>query len=87
MKSPGLYVDRPGLSSSITLDSQWCYFVYQKMTKLRQCREGLHALPKTMFDLFFKAVGGICQRLEHFQRLGHFLRKGMKPFPAQDMRT
>jgi len=22
-----------------------------------QCREGLHALPKTMFDLFLKAVG------------------------------
>jgi hypothetical protein len=35
----------------------------------------------------FKNGWSICQRLEHFQRLGHFLRKGMKPFPAQDMRT
>ena len=27
-------------------ERQWC-----------QCREGLHALPKTMFDIFLKAVG------------------------------
>jgi len=42
------------------VDYQWCYFAptkkYDKVgTGL--CREGLHALPKTMFDLFFKAVG------------------------------
>ena len=40
-----------------------------------QCREGLYALPKTMFDLFFSGC-------DIFQRLGHFLWKGMKPFPA-----
>jgi len=51
-----------------------------------QCREGLHALPKTMFDLFLKTVGAFYSGWWHFQRLGHFLRKGMKPFPALDMR-
>ena len=41
-----------------------------------QCREWLHALPKIMFDRYFQIGGDI------FQRLGHFLWKGMKPFPA-----
>ena len=27
----------------------------QKMAKSCQCREGLYALPKTMFDIFLKA--------------------------------
>ena len=40
-----------------------------------QCREGLHALPKIMFDLFL--LGGVFS-----YRLGHFLREGMKPSPA-----
>jgi len=52
-----------------------------------QCREGLHALPKTMFDLFLKTVGAFYSGWWHFQRLGHFLRKGIKPFPALDMRS
>ena len=47
-------------------ERQWC-----------QCREGLHALPKIMFDLFSKIGGGVIS-----QRLGHFLREGMKPSPA-----
>ena len=55
------------------------------------CREGLHALPKTMFDKFCKAYKRRKNSfnsliLDIFQRLGHFLWKGMKPFPAQDMR-
>jgi hypothetical protein len=29
----------------------------QKMAKSCQCREGLYALPKTMFDIFLKVVG------------------------------
>ena len=45
-----------------------------------QCREGLHALPKIMFDLF-SLGGGVFS-----YRLGHFLREGMKPSPALGMR-
>ena len=45
-----------------------------------QCREGLHALPKIMFDLF------LSKRLDHFSAVGSFLWKGMKPFPALGMR-
>jgi len=63
----------------------------KKVAKLCQCREGLHALPKTMFDKFCKAYKRRKNSfnsliLDIFQRLGHFLRKGMKPFPALDMR-
>ena len=39
-----------------------------------------------MFDLFLKTVGAFYSGWWHFQRLGHFLRKGMKPFPALDVR-
>ena len=61
------------------------------MAKSAQCREGLYALPKTMFDIFCKAYKRRKKFfnsliLDIFQRLGHFLRKGMKPFPALDMR-
>ena len=56
------------------------------------CREGLYALPKTMFDIFCKAYKRRKKFfnsliLDIFQRLGHFLRKGIKPFPALDMRN
>ena len=47
-------------------EQRWC-----------QCREGLYALPKIMFDLF-SLDGGV-----FLYRLGHFLREGMKPSPAQ----
>ena len=47
-----------------------------------QCREGLHALPKTMFDLFFTAVGAFVSGWWHFQRLGHFLRAGINHAPT-----
>jgi hypothetical protein len=30
------------------------------------CREGLHALPKTMFDLFLKTVGAFVSGWWHF---------------------
>ena len=43
-------------------DRRWC-----------QCREGLHALHKTMFDIFLS------------KRLGHILWKGMKLFHARVM--
>jgi hypothetical protein len=48
----------------------------KKVAKLSQCREGLHALPKTMFDLFLKAVGAFVS--------GWFIffRKGIKPSPT-----
>jgi hypothetical protein len=35
-----------------------------------QCREGLYALPKTMFDIFFSKL------------LGQFLRAGINPAPT-----
>lgn len=52
-------------------ERQWC-----------QCREGLHTLPKIMFDQFFKEavvfqIGGV-----FFTAVGTFLREGMKPSPA-----
>ena len=57
-------------------ERQWC-----------QCREGLHALPKIMFDLFFKIGGGVSNRWCVFlTAVGTFLREGMKPSPAQGMR-
>ena len=51
------------------------------------CREGLYALPKTMFDIFCKAYKRRKKFfnsliLDIFQRLGHFLRKG-KVVPVQ----
>ena len=56
-----------------------------------RCRGGLHALPQIMFDLFsaFCACAGkgfmpfLIQCSTYFlKRLGHFLWKGIKPFPA-----
>ena len=46
---------------------QWC-----------KCREGLHALPQTMFDLFSSKSAVV------FFHIGWdiFLREGMKPSPA-----
>ena len=64
-----------------------CICPKKKVSKSCQCRGGLHALPKTMFDLFL-CVCVICNNsfnsliLDIFQRLGHFLREGMKPSPA-----
>ena len=74
------------------LDYQWCCFCpNNKMPKSCQCREGLYALPKTMFDKFCKVYK---RRKNSFnslildisQRLGHFLREGIKPSPTSDMR-
>ena len=52
-----------------------------------QCREGLHALPRTMFDLF------LSKQLDHLSAVGSFISgwviflwKGMKPFPAPGVR-
>jgi hypothetical protein len=42
------------------------FFLNKKVAKLCQCREGLHALPKTMFDLFSSNGWSICQRLMAF---------------------
>ena len=57
-----------------------------------RCREGLHALPKTMFDIFLKAVGSFfeggdksCPYVGSFdifiKAVGLFFEGGDKPRP------
>ena len=41
-----------------------------------QCREGLYALPKKMFDLF------LSKRLDHFSAVGSFSVEGHEALPC-----
>ena len=59
-----------------------------KKVASRASREGLHALPKTMFDLFLSlSEWSIYQRLNHFSAVGTFFWEGIKPSPTLDMRN